>query len=145
MLNLPDIIHVLVIWGVLTLLISLLALIVHSASAYNQRKRFWRALLLALGVTYVLSALLSLILHVDTILILMVSLIVAFIIQGDVGLHASDASPSEDAEDQEEETLMQAKKAEDAGKKTPVQVEEAGDQEMEPIVPYMYTHGDNIK
>lgn len=90
--NLANISSLLILWGVLTLAIFAFATIVHSASAYSSRKRFWRVFLLTLGVVYVLSALLTLLFHISSILVAMISLLVAFVIQGDIGIHRNDVA-----------------------------------------------------
>jgi Mg2+/Co2+ transporter CorB len=103
--NLAGISSLLILWGVLTLVIFAFATIVHSASAYSSRKRFWRMFLLTLGVVYVLSALLTLFLHVSAILVAMISLLAAFVIQGDIGIHRNDVTvvaEIKEAEEQEE-------------------------------------------
>lgn len=107
-----DFLQLLTIWGILTLVLIIFALIVYSASAYKERKRFWRVQLLTVGVTYVLSAFLSLILHLNAVLIVMISLLLMFIIQGDVGIHMGDIFRAEELEKSQEETAEQEEEPE---------------------------------
>lgn len=107
--NLANISSLLILWGVLTLVIFAFATIVHSASAYSSRRRFWRILLLTLVVVYILSALLTLFLRFSPILVAMVSLLAAFVIQGDIGIHRNDVTvvaEIKEASEQEEPQEM---------------------------------------
>lgn len=105
--NLANISSLLILWGVLTLVIFAFATIVHSASAYSERKRFWRVLLLTLGVVYILSALLTLFLHVSSILVAMISLLAAFVIQGDIGIHRNDVTDVPEIKEAQEQGVQQ--------------------------------------
>lgn len=105
--NLANISSLLILWGVLTLVIFAFATIVHSASAYSERKRFWRVLLLTLGSVYILSALLTLFLHVSSILVAMISLLAAFVIQGDIGIHRNDVTDVPEIKEAQEQEAQQ--------------------------------------
>jgi len=97
----------LILWGVLTLVIFAFATIVHSASAYSERKRFWRVLLLTLIVVYILSALLTLLFQASSILVAMISLLAAFVIQGDIGIHRNDVTDVPEIKEAEEQEVQQ--------------------------------------
>jgi hypothetical protein len=109
MLILQVLLPLLALWIVITIVLFSFALIVNSASLYKERRPFWRALFLALGISYALSAILSFVFHVDYIPIIMITLLVGFVVQGDIGLRGNDRDPlpaeiakmqENDAEDQ---------------------------------------------
>lgn len=103
--KLADILQLLVTWGVLAFALFLFGLIVHSTSTYRERRRFWRIQFLTIGVTYALSAFLSLVLHFNPIPVIMIALLAMFIIQGDIGLHPNDVSPLVGSENHSEHLI----------------------------------------
>jgi len=100
-----DILQLFVTWGILAFALFLFALIVHSTNTYRERRRFWRIQSLTIGVTYALSAFLSLVLHFNPIPVIMISLLAMFIIQGDIGLHPGDVSPPVGSENHSERPI----------------------------------------
>ena len=85
-----DISHLLIVWGIITAALLIYIVILRSSGWYRARKQFWSILLLTFGGSYVLSAILLLVAHWDYIFVMMVTLLVAFVIQGDVGLRKDD-------------------------------------------------------
>ncbi len=100
-----DIAHLLIVWGIITAALLIYIVILRSSGWYKVRKQFWSILLLTFGGSYVLSAILLLVAHWDYIFVMMVTLLVAFVIQGDVGLRKDDTPPSPPAVMEEPELV----------------------------------------
>ncbi len=69
-----------VVWGVIIVITIIYALIVRSSEVYPTAWQLWRVILISLGITFVLGAVLLLLLRVDYILVLMITTITTFVI-----------------------------------------------------------------
>src|SRR5690349_24477043 len=69
-----------VVWGVILAIIVLFALIVKSAEAYRTTRQFLITVLIALITSLALSAALLLLLRLDTVLVVMITTLMIFVI-----------------------------------------------------------------